>query len=234
MRLALIVPRYGREITGGAERLARGFAEEAARRGWQVEVWTTCASGHYDWANTLPSGPAILDGIPIIRFPISAYDGKRRLKLEASIDVQGTLTAAEQYAWLESGPHSADLYAHVRRHAADFEAIIALPYANPLVHYAAWVMPETVVLWPCLHNEPYAYMEPVRLLLASVWAVAFNAPEEAQIVSDRLQIQLPRQAVLGVGVTLASANGTPAGQERSEGSRSPYLVYTGRLEAGDP
>ena len=177
-------------------------------------------------------GPATLDGIPLIRFPISGYDWERRLALEARIDTQGTLAGDEQYAWLESGPHSATLYPHVRRHAADFDAIIALPYANPLVHYAAWVAPEKVLLWPCLHDEPYAYMEPVRLLLDSVWAVAFNAPEEAQIVSDLLQIQLARWAVLGAGVSLPAANETLAGGSKTEGSRTPYLLYVGRLEAG--
>jgi len=232
MRLALIVPRYGREISGGAERLARGFAGEAARRSWSVEVWTTCASGHYDWANTLPPGPATLDDIPLIRFPISDYDGERRLALDSRMDTQGTLAGDEQYAWLESGPHSVTLYAHIKRHAAEFDAIIALPYANPLVHYAAWVAPEKVLLWPCLHDEPYAYLEPVRLLLDSVWAVAFNAPEEAQIVTDRLHLQLARWAVLGAGVSLPVANKEPVAGFQSRGNHTPYLLYVGRLEAG--
>jgi len=231
-RLALIIPRYGRDITGGAERLARGFAEEAVSRGWPVEVWTTCASGHFDWANTLSPGPDTLNGIPLIRFPISAYDAQRRAALEARLASQGTLPRAEQYAWLEGGPHSEALYAHVRRHAVEFEAIIALPYANPLVHYAAWVAPEKVLLWPCLHNEPYAYMETVRLLLESVWAVAFNSPEEGQIVSKRLQLQLVRQAVLGAGVSLPAVKKTPASGFTSGGGRRPYLLYVGRLEAG--
>ena len=232
MRLALIVPRYGREIAGGAERLARGLAEEAVRRGWSVEVWTTCVSGHYNWANTFSPGLSLVEDIRVIRFPISTFNQRRWMALETRIDTQGILASAEQYAWLESGPHSITLYTHVNRHAAEFDAVIALPYANPLVHYAAWAAPEKVVLWPCLHDEPYAYLEPVRLLLESVWAVAFNSPEEAEIVTNRLQIQLVRSAVLGAGVSLPVVKEPPAVGFKSEASQAPYLIYVGRLEAG--
>ena len=33
MRVAIVVPRYGTDVIGGAETLARGFAQAAARRG---------------------------------------------------------------------------------------------------------------------------------------------------------------------------------------------------------
>jgi glycosyltransferase involved in cell wall biosynthesis len=75
-------------------------------------------------------------------------------------------------------------------------------------------------------------MEPVRLLLESVWAVAFNSPEEAQIVTDRLQLQLAHWAVLGVGVSLPAAFEIQATGLKTRRSRSPYLLYVGRLEAG--
>ena len=56
MRAAIVVPRFGPDVLAGAERLARGFAYAVAAHGWQVEVWTTCASSHYTWQNDLPAG----------------------------------------------------------------------------------------------------------------------------------------------------------------------------------
>ena len=55
MRIAVVVPRYGQDILGGAESQARGFANEAVRRNWTVEMWTTCARSHYDWENVFSS-----------------------------------------------------------------------------------------------------------------------------------------------------------------------------------
>jgi len=40
MRVAIVVPRYGAEVVGGAEAQARDFAMAARQRGWSVEVWT--------------------------------------------------------------------------------------------------------------------------------------------------------------------------------------------------
>ncbi len=232
MRLAIIIPRFGIEISGGAERLARGFASEALRRGWQTEVWTTCARRHETWKNTLPSGRDRVDGIPVLRFPVSFYNRDNRRSLEAKITTQGKLPLEDQFAWLESGPHSITLYQQVKHAAPDYDLIVALPYANPLVHYAAWLAPERVLLWPCLHNEPYAYMQPVRLLMASVWAVAFNAPEEASLANDGLNLDLARSAILGAGVTSLGAQQTNGSGSVRKDIADPYLVYAGRLESG--
>jgi glycosyltransferase involved in cell wall biosynthesis len=136
------------------------------------------------------------------------------------------LSVAEQYEWLESAAHSNALYAHVTRYAPEFDAVIALPYAMPLVQYASWAAPESVLLWPCLHDEPYAYFEPVRILMESVWAVLFNSPEEGHLATTTLRMRLSRAAVLGVGVALdlSAADGLETTER--------YLAYVGRLEEG--
>jgi glycosyltransferase involved in cell wall biosynthesis len=228
MRVAVITPRYGPEVVGGAETLARGFAEAAASRGWEVEVWTTCARSHYTWENLHPPGAERRNGVLVRRFPVERWDREQWADLELRLAHQGFLPSAEAYAWLESGPHSPRLYAYVARHAAGFEAVVALPYATPLIHYAAWAAPERVILWPCLHDEPYAYLEPVCLLLESVWGVVFNSPEEADLAVRRLNIRPHQHAVLGGGVC-----SPPGASPRLFWKRlGRFLMYAGRLEEG--
>jgi len=227
MRVAIVVPRYAPDVLGGAETLARGFAEEAAHRGWTVEVWTTCARSHYTWKNVYPAGREVNHGVVIRRFPVTLRDRSHLVKMEARLSSLGALPVAEQYAWLSSGAHSPHLYGHVADHADRFDALIALPYAAPLVHYAAWAAPGHVVMWPCLHNEPYAYMEPVRLLLESVWGVMFNSPEESELAIQRLGIRPQHHTVLGGGVV---PNLSPDRSCRSDGHTG--LLYVGRLEKG--
>jgi len=228
MKVAVVIPRYGPRVVGGAETLARGFAEAAARRGWGIEVWTTCAESHYTWENTYPGGMELCNGVVVRRFPIERWNRQRWIELERRLAHSWTLTAEEANDWLDSAPHSPSLYLHVARHATEFEAVVALPYVMPLVHYAAWVAPHRVVLWPCLHDEPYAYLEPVRLLLESVWGVMFNAPEESDLATLRLKVRPDRYAILGVGVLAGSGERGALRQELSE----PYVLYVGRLEEG--
>jgi glycosyltransferase involved in cell wall biosynthesis len=224
VRIAIVVPRYGLDILGGAETLARGLAKEIARQGWVVEVWTTCARSHYTWENFHSAGTKELDGVIIHRFPITGWHSRRQAEIEARLISMGPLSIAEQYAWLENGAHSVPLYKHIKERADAVDALIVLPYAAPLAHYAAWIVPEKVVMWPCLHNEPYAYTEPVRLLLKSVRGVIFNSPEEKKLATDLLGIQPFRCAVLGAGISLYKS--------QSQQENGSHLLYVGRLEEG--
>jgi glycosyltransferase involved in cell wall biosynthesis len=226
MKLAVVVPRYGERVVGGAESLARGLAQAGLKRGWQVEIWTTCADDHFTFRNTLPAGRANVHGVDVVRFPITSFDREQAARLEGKIVGSGGLPVEEQYDWLDAAAHSAGLYAHVAGHAAEFDAVITLPYASPLIHYACWAAPDRTILWPCLHNEPYAYFEPLRLLMESVYGVMYNSPEEGHLASRQLLIHPKRQAVLGAGVTVREGS-----EVRPNGSEE-YLLYFGRLEAG--
>jgi glycosyltransferase involved in cell wall biosynthesis len=229
LKIAVVVPRYGMDAIGGAENQSQGFAEEMARRGHHMEVWTTCASDHFTWKNDTPPGRSELNGVTIHRFPITGRDAERQREIEYKIITTGTLNKEEQYDWLKSAAHSAPLLQHIAEHAPEFDAVVALPYASPLAHYAAWASPDNFVFWPCLHDEPYAYMEPVHLLLERVWGVMFNAPEEGELALKKLKIRPRRSAVLGEGVILPD---TPAANGNRHKAAQPYIVYVGRLEAG--
>jgi glycosyltransferase involved in cell wall biosynthesis len=226
MKVAVIAPRYGPDVLGGAETQARGFVEEAACRGWTAEVWTTCARSHYTWKNVHPPGFERHGNVTIHRFPIDDWDSRHHTELDMRLSRQGRLPTADQYAWVESGAHSASLYGHVARRAAEFEMVVALPCAAPLIHYAAWAAPERVVVWPCLHDEPYAYMEPTRLLLESVWGVMFLSPEEQELATCHLRIRPRHQGVVRGGVAPSPA------APRQADVLPNTLLYMGRLEPG--
>jgi len=70
-RLAFVPPRYGTEALGGSEAVMREAAHGLARRGWDVEVLTTCARDHYTWRNEYEPGAATHDdGVVVRRFPV--------------------------------------------------------------------------------------------------------------------------------------------------------------------
>ncbi|MEO7442028.1 MAG: hypothetical protein ABIW46_00680, partial [Acidimicrobiales bacterium] len=65
MKLLFVVQRYGKQVAGGAELCCRHYATRLAARGHDVEVLTTCALSYVDWANALPSGTEVIDGVTV-------------------------------------------------------------------------------------------------------------------------------------------------------------------------
>lgn len=224
MRIAIVSPRYGLDILGGAETLARGFAQAAARRGWETAVWTTCAADYSTWDNVYPAGRHEEEGVIVHRFPITQWQPERLAPLNLRLHREYWLPVTDQYTWLSDGPHSPHLYDHIQNHAKEYDVILALPYLSSLTCYAAWVAPGRTIFLPCLHNEIYAYLEPFRLLLESVWGVLFLSPEEQELATEQVGIRPQRQAVLGTGVNPMATIPSP------EATAVPYLLYAGRLE----
>ena len=67
MKIAVIVQRYGADITGGSEHLCRLISERLAQR-HEVDVITTCARDYISWKNEYPEGRSPLNGVQVYRF----------------------------------------------------------------------------------------------------------------------------------------------------------------------
>ena len=231
-RIAIVVPRYGEEIVGGAETLARGFAERLPRERFETEVWTTCAIDHHTWANALPPGEAEVGGVRVRRFPVAARNIARFLAVQDHLSAGLPLTLDEEIEWLSGSVHSEELYAWIDRHGGERDAILFLPYLFGTTLAGAHVRAERSILVPCLHDEPFAYLAVTRHLFRSVRGVIFNsAPERA--LAERLFGVSPSAPVVGMGFdeTPSARSGVAAFRER-HGIAGDYLLYFGRKEEG--
>src|SRR5687767_12213477 len=70
VKLAVVVQRYGADISGGAELHARYIAERLSRHA-DVTVLTTCARDYVSWRNEFPPGADTVNGIRVERFSVS-------------------------------------------------------------------------------------------------------------------------------------------------------------------
>ncbi|HWF83460.1 MAG TPA: glycosyltransferase, partial [Vicinamibacterales bacterium] len=68
LRFTFISARYGADILGGAEKLARHVAERLAARGHDVRVLTTRARHYATWASELPEGTTMENGVEVHRY----------------------------------------------------------------------------------------------------------------------------------------------------------------------
>jgi hypothetical protein len=176
-RIAFVVPRYGEDVLGGAETLARGMAEQLIRTNLaDVQVLSTCARNHLTWKNELPRGESLVNGVPVRRFPI-AHDVRNLKRYEAlhlRLIQKELIPLEEQYEWIDQGAHSPEMYAYLERHCNKFDFLIFVPYLFGSTYYGTTIDPARSILWPCLHDEIYAYLNPTREMFRACLGILFN------------------------------------------------------------
>ena len=233
MKLAVVTPRYGTEIAGGAETAARLLATRVARdAGWPVEVLTTCALDASTWANVYAPGATEIDGVFVQRFRVS---GTRAPGFDAATDEivrRGPRASGEQqHAWLTAqGPVAPELIDAIA--ATDADAIAFHPY---LYHPTVAGLPRVnrrSVLHPAAHDEPPLRFSMYANLFEDAAALGYWSETERLLVERRFAIAQKPAAVLGLGTD--AGDGDAAGARRAVGldDERPFLLCLGRVDDG--
>ncbi|WKZ56595.1 MAG: glycosyltransferase [Bdellovibrionota bacterium] len=224
-RFLFVVPRFGDEIGGGAETLVGCLAKALSQHGIEVEVWATCAQDHRTWQNAYPAGRNSAHGVPVERFTVDSRNLDLWVPLQLRIADGVALTIDEELTWMEQFVNSQALYAALQDRGAGFDAIFFAPYMFATTFWGAQIHPQRSYLIPCLHNEPYAYLQLMRVLFRTVRGCIFNAAAE-RVLAERIYGPL-RGAEVGMGFHAEC-------QVVSEGRplAAPYLLYLGRKEGG--
>ncbi len=230
--VGFVVPRYGAEIVGGAETLARGFAERLPRDRFRVEVLTTCARSHHTWENELPAGETEEGGVTVRRFEVSPRRIDRFLEVQQRMSDGFPLRLDEEIDWLGGSVNSDPLYACLSEEGGRFDALFFLPYLFGTTLVGSQVDPTRSWLIPCLHDEPFAYLRVVAHLFRSVRGLVFNsAPERA--LARRLFGVPARSPVVGFGFDVREPSRAAATTFRTRrGIDGDYVLYFGRKEGG--
>jgi glycosyltransferase involved in cell wall biosynthesis len=227
-RLALVPARYGPGLVGGAEIVLGQMARRLLARGWEVEILTTCALDHHGWENLLPAGKAVEDGMLVRRFPAVTTPGPEHAQLEQAILSGASLRLQEQERWMNAGMRSPELFHHLLDHAGNYRAIVFTPYPFWITFACSQVAPERSVLWTCLHDEPYAYLDLFRPMLTGVAGLLFQTPPEHELAHRLVETPAPH-AVVGCGVEVPERYDTERFRRR-HGIEGRFLLYAGRRE----
>jgi len=233
VRHAFVVPRYGREVVGGAELGARLLAEHLVAAGRaEVEVFTTCALDHRTWADHYPAGTTVEEGVRVHRFPVRAGRHARFDRLaaealtrphEASDDVQDRFFERQGPVC----PEAVDAAA-----ASDADTVAFYPY---LYHPTVTGVPRLgrrAVLHPAAHEEAPLHLPRFAEVFSAPGGLVFHTEAERRLVEQTFPatIGLP-QLVLGLGVD-GPEPGDPLEARRKLGlGERPYLLSLGRVEA---
>ncbi|MBN2169060.1 MAG: glycosyltransferase family 4 protein [Actinobacteria bacterium] len=230
LKLAYIVPRYGLEIVGGAENLARSHAEELARRGIDVTVLTTQALDHHTWQNHYPWGRDNVNGVEVVRFPAETNLGDPNLHGVLHDIARGrNISEDEQLIWLDGVVRSPELIEYLSEYGEKYSRLIFLPYLFGTTYFGSKLFPDRSYIIPCLHDEPFAHKSLIQKMLKSAGGLIFNSAGEQKLASCLLGMEKPGD-VVGMGFTSVPGDGN-AFRDRYP-VRGKYLLYAGRREDG--
>ncbi len=230
-RLAVVPPRYGPDVLGGAEVVLAELGRGLAERGWDVEVLTTCARDHFTWENAYPPGTTQEGGLTVRRFPAVVSTARaERAQLEARILAGDRLSLHEQQRWVNDDLRAPALFHHLLAEATGYRALVFAPYLFWTTFACGQVAPERTVLMPCLHDEPQAALELFRPLFAGA-AGAWFLSEPEQALAAELGLMPRRHRVIGSGIT-APASYDPEGFRKRHGIEGRFVYYGGRREGG--
>lgn len=244
MRIAIVTPWYGRELIGGAERLAWELAHALARTNTSVEVLTTCCRSFLDdWAANYHRSGVTQDntGVILRRFPVDTRDrvafnrANTVLTTMPRISLRGdhnVLDPIQTRAFVGENINSKALLSHLRDHGTTYNAIIFVPYLYGPTLAGVPLVADRAFLIPCVHDEAYAYLEPVRATFDAVRGVLFNSVgEEETATAIYGPGLLAKSRVIGHAVEPVPPPPTPIAVGSFAPHRSRYVLYLGRQDA---
>ena len=230
MKLAVVVQRYGADISGGAELHARYIAEHLAAHA-DVRVLTTCARDYVTWRNEFPAGSDRVNGIDVERYPVARERDTVEFARRSMQVFEETHSIADELKWLDSeGPLSVDLIRRLERARDEFDFVLLFSVRYYHAYHVARVLPARAVLVPTAEREPSLGLAIFRPVFRGVRAIMYNSPEEQAVIAGLADNDDVPGVVVGVGSDIPeAADGARARQKF--GLENPFLVYVGRIDA---
>lgn len=238
--IAIVIPWYGPELTGGAEQQARQIALRLAGRGHGVVVLTTCNRSFLDdWSVNHHEQGETHDGpVTVRRFPVDARDdaafdlvNARLLRLERSQLRAGVnpVSAKDAQTFIDQNIRSIALLDHLGAEKDRYHAFLFLPYMFTPAVRGIEIVAEKAWLQPCLHDEPAAYFPQIAETFRRARGLLFNSAGEMELA---LRLFGPgiygRSEIAGEGIE--PAGGDPEIELPHHLKSSRFVLYLGRRD----
>lgn len=229
-KLGLVIHRYGRDLSGGAEAHCRALAQGLSRRG-KVEVITTTAQDYTTWANEYPPGQEQDGEVRVLRFPVAwrrnllFFDLINRLTASLSPRSPGWL---EKLWLLAQGPHCPGLLRYLKAQGQTYDRIIFYTYLYEPTVLGLGLVRERAWLIPTAHDEPALGFKIVRPVFEQAQGLGFLSPKEAWLVKSRFEVEKTPSTIIAAGVEAPAQIDTAA--FRTAFGLDRYLLYLGRVD----
>jgi glycosyltransferase involved in cell wall biosynthesis len=229
VKLAIVVQRYGVEISGGAELHARYIAEHLSAH-TDVRVLATCARDYVTWRNEMRVGRDVVNGVPVERFPVARERDPHEFGTHSARVFRSPHSIGDELRWLDSqGPFSPALVAGVRRirNEVDYFVFFSARYYHSF--HCARAAANRAVLVPTAERDPVLGLAIFGSLYRGVRAIMYNSFEERAVIQAVAANQHVPGVVVGVGLAIPD-NVDGARFRAKYGIDSPFALYIGRID----
>lgn len=238
--LGIVVQRYGAEVLGGAETLARDVAERLAGQGLAVTVYTTCARDYVTWRNEYEPGESRLNGVALRRFPVErerdivAFNRLSEAFFAAPPRTDGAVPPGgdrDEEAWIaEQGPLCPGLVQALADAEPGTDLYLFFTYLYYPTVAGLRALRKPAILFPTAHDEPPIHMRLMAGVFRTPRALFFLTRAEMDLVK-RLFDPPGALRLVRTGLDLPGRADVDSFRRRYN-LRAPYLIYAGRIERG--
>lgn len=225
----MVVQRYGEEVNGGAEYLARQIAERLALYS-NVHVYTTCAVDHVTWQNEYPERLSWVNGVTVERFAVDRHRDMRGFSDRHRVALQHPFDMSIQTQWLvEQGPSCPSLLGAIAKDRHRHDAFIFFTYLYYPTIFGLPIVSDKALLVPFAHDEPMIRMPFFAGLFASTSQVMYQTEEERVLVESIFPVAHKSAGVAGCGIQVPAGIRSQFDGRGQDGARA---LYVGRIEEG--
>jgi glycosyltransferase involved in cell wall biosynthesis len=229
LRLAFVIQRYGLEVNGGAELHCRWLAEHLCER-HQVEVFATRALDYLEWRNHYPAGTAIVNGIPVHRFPVRRPRNARVFASLSNVVFYDTHTREEEEAWVrENGPFAPKLVKAVAAARARFDFFFFYCYRYYQTYAGLPAVPDRAILVPTAEEDPAIHLGIFKPFFRSPRGIVYLTPEEQGLVEEAGDNRQVPSVVIGSGLDMPEPCRS-LDFKAKHGITRPFVLYVGRID----
>jgi glycosyltransferase involved in cell wall biosynthesis len=229
--IGFVVQRYGKEVIGGSETLARDLAERLVKEGFRIIVYTTCARDYLTWRNEYAAGESILGGVLIRRFPVLRERNIADFNRLSDRFFAAAAGERDEQEWLEAqGPFCPALIEALAAEQKDVDLFFFFTYLYYPTVFGSAVVHKPVVLFPTAHDEAPIYLEAMKRLFSRPRALFFLTRAEMDL-TQRLFSPPGLMRLVRTGIDIQTRVVAESFRRRFL-LVAPYLLYAGRIEKG--
>lgn len=232
MKIAFVVPRLEPQLAGGAEVYCQKLTEKIVQKGYQVDLLTTCARDHFSWKNHYEPGNKIVNGVTVRRFLVDSNRVTPRfLMIQRKIDHRLPISEREELWWMEDSVRSQKMEEFIVNNKLRYDWFIFIPYLFGTTYWGIERVREKSLLIPCLHDEPFAYLDIFKKMFNKVRGIMFNTYPEIELAKKLYGLPEEKITMVSLGFELKKEYDGEKFRNMY-GIYDPFILFAGRREGG--
>jgi glycosyltransferase involved in cell wall biosynthesis len=213
VKFAFVTPRYGADVTTGAEHACRLLAEQVSER-HDVDVLTTCARDARTWKNEYTEGMDRVRGALVRRFAVGQSRDPEAFKQFNDRLLAAPRARADEIEWVRrAGPWAPGLIDFIKRQHRSYDALVFFSLCNPVTVHGVQIAPERSVVFPHLQLQPALRFGLFAEVLSTARAVGFVSSSERRLMRAYLRVVPQHDEIVGIGIDPSPEQSYPRHQQ---------------------